>query len=220
MLKNIFHSLERHCGKFDTYFDVYEHHFNKFIGKSPIVVEVGICRGGSAEMWKNYFKENATIIGVDFDLNAFRKEYQTPGCKQVYGDQGDPQFWKKFFTDYPKVDIFIDDGGHHQYQQITTLEAIWPHLNLGGVYLCEDTHTSYWPEYGGGLNHSSSFIEYSKNLIDLINIDHINFSNKHENIANLLDKYKDINAIHYYDSIVVIDKKSKIKASLLTSTPI
>ena len=35
-------------------------------------------------------------------------------------------------------------------QQITTLEEMFPAVIEGGVYLVEDLHTSYWPEYGGG----------------------------------------------------------------------
>jgi hypothetical protein len=35
-----------------------------------------------------------------------------------------------------------------------------------GLYVCEDLHTSYWPEYGGGYRDARSFVEYSKTLID------------------------------------------------------
>jgi hypothetical protein len=38
----------------------------------------------------------------------------------------------------------------------------------GGVYLCEDTHTSYWPDFGGGLRKEGTFIERTKGLIDSI----------------------------------------------------
>ena len=109
MLREIFDNLDRHCGKFDTYFDIYERHFSKFIGKKPVVVEVGICRGGSAEMWQKYFGKGATIIGIDVDDNAFISEHQTPGCEQVRGDQGDLKFWEEFFKTHPDIDVFIDD---------------------------------------------------------------------------------------------------------------
>ena len=217
MLKEIFDNLTLHCGKFDTYFDVYERHFDKFVNKNPIVVEVGICRGGSAEMWKKYFGEGATIIGIDIDPNAFKIEHQTPGCIQVYGNQADPEFWKKFFEDYPEVDIFIDDGGHHQSQQITTLYAAWPHIKNNGVFLCEDTHTSYWDSYGGGFCRESSFIEYCKRLTDTVNLDH--FKDTQDQV-NLFEHYTNLNSIHYYDSIVVLEKSTKVKSTLLTSTPI
>ena len=37
---------------------------------------------------------------------------------------------------------------------IVTFEALFPALRDGGVYLCEDTHTSYFPGYGGGLRQA------------------------------------------------------------------
>lgn len=32
-------------------------------------------------------------------------------------------------------------------------------LNYGGVYIIEDTHTSYWEDFGGGFKKSDSMIE-------------------------------------------------------------
>jgi len=45
------------------------------------------------------------------------------------------------------------------HEQIITFEEIYNHINQNGVYLCEDTHTSYWPEYNGGLLKKDTFIE-------------------------------------------------------------
>jgi 23S rRNA U2552 (ribose-2'-O)-methylase RlmE/FtsJ len=220
MLKKIFDELKLHCGKFDTYFPVYERHLQKFINKSPIVVEVGICRGGSAEMWKKYFGPGATIVGIDIDQNAFKMEHKTEGCIQVYGNQGDPEFWNSFLKSYPEIDILIDDGGHHQYQQILTLKKVWLYLKVGGVFLCEDTHTSYWPEYSGGLKNQNSFMEFSKSVIDTINSDHIKSSDQSKETQALQEQFTNLVSMHYYDSIVVFEKEARIKGTLLTSTPI
>src|SRR5215475_7150062 len=37
------------------YFDVYNRHFSKFVGREINVVEVGVFSGGSLEMWREYF---------------------------------------------------------------------------------------------------------------------------------------------------------------------
>lgn len=75
--------------------------------------------------------------------------------------------------DFPdEVDIFIDDGGHHMTQQITTLEKMFLRVRDGGVFLCEDLHTSYWDRYDGGYLRQDSMIEKSKTLIDTINAWH------------------------------------------------
>lgn len=219
-LKEIFVNLERHCGKWSHYFDIYETHFSRFRNQKPVVVEVGICRGGSAEMWQKYFGEGATIIGIDVDDNAFKPEHQTPGCEQVRGDQADPEFWKTFFETHPDVDVFIDDGGHHMVQQIETLKAVWPHVKTNGVYLCEDTHTSYWPEYRGALRQPNTFMEYSKIVVDTMNSDYYKGSDQHPDNMMFAEHFKDLVGMHYYDSVVVFDKGTKEKPVNLLSTPV
>ena len=66
----------------------------------------------------------------------------------------------------PQVDIVIDDGGHRMQQQITSFEELYPHIQPHGVYLCEDIHTSFWPDFDGGYRRAGTFLEYSKGLID------------------------------------------------------
>jgi hypothetical protein len=40
------------------------------------------------------------------------------------------------------------------------------------VYLCEDLHTSYWGDFGGGYLKPGTFIENTKGLIDVIHAWH------------------------------------------------
>jgi hypothetical protein len=63
----------------------------------------------------------------------------------------------------------IDDGGHIMEQQIVTFEMLFDFVKFNGVYLCEDTHTSYWYSLGGGYRWKSNYIGYIKNLIDQLN---------------------------------------------------
>ena len=219
-LIDIFNNLERHCGKWSHYFDIYETHFSRFCNKKPVVVEVGICRGGSAEMWQKYFGEGATIVGIDVDPNAFKPEHQTPGCIQVKGDQSDPKFWEGFLKEYPKIDVFIDDGGHHMRQQIETLKAVWSHITIGGVYLCEDTHTSYWAEYQSALRNPTGFMEYSKLVIDTMNSDYWQGLDLHPDNMMFAKHFENLVGMHYYDSVVVFDKNKKTKPTNLLSTPV
>lgn len=191
--------------KWHHYFDIYDRHFKQFQGKNPVILEIGVQRGGSLEMWNYYFDNKCTIYGVDIDPSCKELENQLPNVKKVFiGDQADPDFWRQIKEEIPKVDILIDDGGHMMKQQIGTFESMYEHVTDDGVYLCEDLHTSYWPEFEGGLKKSTSFIEYSKNLIDMINAYHI---------KETYPKYNDLtfrkttNSIHYYDSVIVIQKK-------------
>ena len=98
-------------------------------------------------------------------------------------------------------------------QQINTFEELFPKISENGIYLCEDIHTSYWKDYGGGYKKSKSFIEYSKNFIDYINAWHSRNNNK----LNVNDFTKSTNSLHYYDSILVIEKKIRQKPISLES---
>ena len=61
----------------------------------------------------------------------------------------------------------LDDGGHTYEQQIITTECLLSSMNDGGIILVEDTHTSYMSSFGP---KSKSFIEYTKILIDKLNM--------------------------------------------------
>jgi hypothetical protein len=192
--------------KWKHYFEIYDKHFNKFIGKSPIILEIGVSRGGSLDMWNYYFDNKCTIYAVDIDPGCKSLEAEYPGnVNIVIGDQGSPQFWDTFLNNNNTLmfDIIIDDGGHLMNQQILSYEKLYSRVNNGGVYLCEDTHTSYWSEYGGGYLKSNppTFIEYSKNFIDYINAYHA------RNQSLSLDFRKNTHCISFYDSVVVLDKR-------------
>lgn len=217
VLREIFNDLTLPCIKWSHYFDIYERHFNKFVGKKPVIVEVGIYQGGSAEMWQKYFGSDATIVGID--INPGVSQYATDGCIQILGDQGDPKFWEEFLKQYPQIDIFIDDGSHRVDHQITTLQSVWNNINLGGVYLCEDTHTNYWAEFGGAYKAPHTFLEYTKQLTDTMNAQYYEGVAKNPNNLMLADFYKEIACMYYYDSVVVMDKQTKHEPQWVQSDP-
>ena len=64
-LFQIYKKLKYVSLKIDTYFQVYEEIFSKYVDKEIIFVEVGVLGGGSLQMWKEYFGEKARIIGID-----------------------------------------------------------------------------------------------------------------------------------------------------------
>jgi hypothetical protein len=194
--------------KWHHYFKIYDKYFKKFIGKNPTILEIGVHDGGSLEMWNHYFDNDCTIYGIDINpdcLNVTQK-LQTTNIKIDIGDQGNRLFWKNYLKDKPKFDIVIDDGGHTMNQQIVTYEELFNNVSDNGVYLCEDLHTSYWKEFGGGLNEKNSFIEYSKHFIDMLNFYHLR-----DCPLNMVDKFKNFRqhtlSVHYYDSIIVIEKE-------------
>ena len=190
--------------KYLHYFDIYDRYFNSYKNKSVTIVEIGVSHGGSLQMWKSYFGNQATIWGIDIDPRC--KSMEEENIHILIGSQEDPAFLKTIIEKTGPIDILIDDGGHTQKQQRISFEILFDCIKTNGIYLCEDTHTSYWNIYGGGHLRKGSFTEYAKGLIDQINAYHSEESSLEVN--RLTDT---INSIHFYDSIIVIEKKQKIK---------
>jgi hypothetical protein len=186
--------------KWKHYFDIYDRHFCGFRNKDINVLEIGVSHGGSLQMWKNYFGPQANIYGVD--INPHCKTLEDHQIKIIIGSQEDRKFLRELKTQLPKLDILIDDGGHTMKQQIVTFEEMFDHVDDHGVYLCEDLHTSYWRKWGGGYKKRTTFIEYSKGFIDSIHAWHSKTRRLKVN-----DFTKSVYAVHYYDSILVIEKK-------------
>jgi hypothetical protein len=193
---------KRLISKWNHYFDIYERHFNRFRGKEVIILEIGISQGGSLQMWKNYFGDKVKIFGIDVDPRC--KELEEENIEIFIGSQSDREFLRGIKSKIPQVDILIDDGGHTMEQQIVTYEELFDHIKKDGVYLCEDLHTSYWDDWGGGYKRKGTYIEYSKNFIDYLNAYH----SKERNLT-VNSFTKSVDSVHYYDSIIVIEKKQK-----------
>jgi cephalosporin hydroxylase len=140
------------------YFDIYHRHFARFREQPITMIEIGVFNGGSLPMWRDYFGPQATIVGIDVDVNPECEKYAAPGIDIVIGDQADRAFLRSLSDRYPDIAILVDDGGHRMHQQITTFEELYPRIRADGVYLCEDIHTSYMPVFGGGYKQPQTFI--------------------------------------------------------------
>ena len=197
--------------KWSHYFSIYDAHFSRFRGTDVHVVEIGVNHGGSLQLWRRYFGDAAKIHGVD--VNPHCKQFEEPGTRIFIGDQGDRAFLRSLVSAIPRIDILIDDGGHTMQQQISTFEEMFPHVSENGVYVCEDTHTSYWRKFGGGFRRRGTFIEYSKNWIDALHARHS------EEPARLTasDFTGAVRSVSYYDSVVVIKKERNSKPTVLAA---
>src|ERR1700674_1200085 len=59
------HKEGRGILKWNHYFEIYHKHFERFVGKSVNVLEIGVFGGGSLDMWKRYFGSGCRLYGVD-----------------------------------------------------------------------------------------------------------------------------------------------------------
>ena len=204
-IENYFYNNKKNLiHKWDHYFEIYDRHFKKYKDKDVVLLEVGVSRGGSLQMWSDYFGEGSKFYGIDIDPRC--KEFENENTKIFIGSQADRKFLDYVKDNIPPVDILIDDGGHYMNQQIILFEQLFGYIKQNGVYLCEDTHSSYWLVFGGGYKRRGTFIEYSKNFIDMLNAFHS--EQRKYKINNFT---KSVNSIHYYDSVLVIEKRKREK---------
>ncbi|TFV87770.1 class I SAM-dependent methyltransferase [Blastococcus sp. CT_GayMR16] len=194
------HRAGRVLDKWVHYFPVYSRHFAPFRGRPVRILEIGIYRGGSLDMWQWYFGSQVTLVGVDIDEDA--RAASDPRHVVEIGDQTDADFLRRVAGQHGPFDIIIDDGGHEMQQQIVTTETLFPLLADGGVFLVEDTHTSYWESYEGGRNRAGTFMEWAKNRLDDVN----GFHQPGEVDPVWTGQ---LDSVHVYDSIVVLDKKTR-----------
>ncbi len=184
--------------KWVHYFDAYEHHFGRFRGKKPTVLEIGVFGGGSLAMWSEYFGDGANIIGLD--INPECKAHEADGIKIYIGSQDDPAVIEAILKENPTIDIVIDDGSHRMDHLVATFGLLYDRISPKGVYFVEDTHTCYWPEYQGGLNEPNSFMEFTKAKLDEINAVHT------RGALDVSAFTKSTRSITIYDSICVFEK--------------
>lgn len=199
----------RSIHKWVDYFEIYHRSFSRYRGQEITFVEIGVQNGGGLQMWQNYFGKNAKIIGIDVDENC--KSLENEGFEIWIGDQSDPLFWIDFLKKNPNLNVVLDDGGHTMEQQTTSLVSLFPALVDDGIYLCEDTHTSYFPSHGGGIKKDGTFLESVKSLIDEMHAWY------HMPLSKIADSYiaNNLYSINIFDSIVVLEKRIKNSPLLL-----
>jgi hypothetical protein len=84
------------------------------------------------------------------------------------------------------IDVVIDDGSHVPKDIIVTFETLFPALSKNGIYIVEDTETSYWPKYHDRLGPNT--MEYFHNVSHSLNKEsgfESKFSNSIESITFL-----------------------------------
>jgi hypothetical protein len=184
--------------KWEHYFPVYERHFGPWRGRTLTFLEVGVAHGGSLAMWRRFFGPLATVVGVDIDPKC--RAHEENGVFVRIGDQSDPKFLQSLVDEFGVPDVVLDDGSHQMAHIHATFDALYPQMGKNGVYMVEDLHTAYWPDFGGGLKEPSSFIERAKSLVDQLNADHARGALAPDAFT------RETLAISFYDSMVVFEK--------------
>jgi len=146
-------------------------------------------------MWKRYLGPHVQIVGID--INPECSEFAEDQVAVRIGDQRDENFLSEILREFGPPDVVLDDGSHRMADVVGSFQYLYPRLDRNGVYMVEDMHTAYWPQFGGGLGTKGSFIELCKHLVDELNGQHFN---------GVTDFTRSTMSMHFYDSIVVFER--------------
>lgn len=152
--------------------------------------------GESARMWAEYFP-NAEIIVID----NLPKRVTDTGYHFLQIDQTD----REAITALGSFDIIIDDGSHRSDDVINTFNWMFPLMNDGGIYVIEDTQTSFWEE----LSPIRRATDHFKRLTDGLNYREIRWKGKYT--PDYFDKH--IFSIHFYHNLIFVFKGDNTEPS-------
>ncbi|MFN7014545.1 MAG: class I SAM-dependent methyltransferase [Bacteroidia bacterium] len=185
----------------------YMTHLKNYRFQRVNLLEIGVggyddpqAGGFSLRMWKKYFP-----FGKIFSLDIYDKSPLQENRIKIYkGSQVDLALLERIANDMGTIDIIIDDGSHINEHVIETFKYLFPKLKNGGVYVIEDTQTSYWEDFGGSsqdLNNPNTMMNFFKAFIDGLN--HVEFI-----IPGYEPSYYDlhITSIHFYHNLIFIHK--------------
>ena len=189
--------------KWHHYIPIYDRYFGSFRGKEIRFLEIGVSKGGSLQMWRKYFGDDAVIFGID--INPECGKFNGQAGQVRIGSQIDEIFLTSVIKEMGGVDIILDDGSHHMEHVPATLKYLFPHLSYGGIYMIEDLHTAYWESFGGGYRSKNNFFGFIMDVVDDIHHWYHAKGLKEATIST------DCSGIHIHDSIVVLEKNKVYK---------
>lgn len=131
------------------------------------VLEIGVFFGSSIRMWRDYFPK-AEIVGIDpfLGIHGNKHKFSNPTkfleqwrrgqvgdrIRLVVADQHNVTQLTSIVHQLSQggqkgFDLMVDDGSHNHQDILQTWGVLWPLVAPGGIYVLEDTCTSYLSGY-------------------------------------------------------------------------
>ncbi len=202
--------------KWHHYFPVYESAVSKFEGRPIRMLEIGVFRGGSLRMWRNYLHPESVIVGVDINPDCRKFESPNENLFIRIGDQSDSSFLDAIVNEFGPFDFILDDGSHLSSHMITSFDRLFfSGLKDRGVYLVEDTHCNYWSRW---RDLPYSFTDLAKDLVDFLHAHYWHHQDEAwfllQNDLRLMQAEvpricSEIDRIEFEDSMITIHKLKK-----------
>lgn len=154
-------------------------------------------------MWRTYFSRSR-IFGIDI---VDKSPHDERRIKTFRGSQDDERFLSEVADRIGRIDLIIDDGSHICSHVIKSFEVLFPRLAPGGLYVVEDTQTSYWHNFGGSstdLNRPNTTMNYFRRLLNGVNDAEIRKVNPGYVLSELEQM---LFSISFYEKLIVLKKK-------------
>jgi hypothetical protein len=114
----------RNIHKWPNYLPIYESALPR---SRPIrMLEIGVARGGSLQMWRRYLHPESLIVGIDIDPET--KQFDNP-VRQIHvrvGSQVDTEFLQTVIDEFGPFDAILDDGSHMNSHIAETFRYLFP----------------------------------------------------------------------------------------------
>lgn len=129
-------------GDIHSYLPVYEKILEPYRDKPGDVLEVGLFKGDSFRMFKEYYSGRVRTFGVDCDWYPHGGMADLTPLKNtmkqvcILDAESEEQVRNEFGG--MKFNVIIEDAGHHLAQQLKMYHVLSPYLNEGGIYIIED----------------------------------------------------------------------------------
>jgi cephalosporin hydroxylase len=159
LLKDLINRKKSDKDTVHSYIELYDKLLDRLKDTALNVIEIGISKGGSIKMWKDYFTR-ANVYGID--LTDYKKLDHKNGIDDVaikyinnelikedrinlfIGQSGyDKNFIDKKFKDI-KFDFVIDDGPHTLQSMKDCINLYLPLLSENGILIIEDVQNILW----------------------------------------------------------------------------
>jgi cephalosporin hydroxylase len=158
---------------------VYSELFSEIQLSAKNVLEIGVDKGGSIFLWKEYFL-NADIAGIDIEdkREIFKNNKE---LKIIKGNAYNKNFIDSIPENY--FDLIIDDGPHTLESMISFLDGYQSKLNENGIIVVEDIQEISW------IDTLTKHVD--KNLIKNIFVHDLRkIKNRYDDILFIIDKRK------------------------------
>ena len=152
MIKELLDAASYDTDKRDhsVYLGNYEEYFQPLRNRKVKLLELGVYKGGSLLLWRDYFPEGL-IAGLD--LNPVKLEDPSGRIRIYQGRQQDTALLDRIASENAPegFDIIIDDCSHiGELTRISFWHLFDNHLKPGGLYVIEDWSASYWDSFFDG----------------------------------------------------------------------